>query len=86
MLASAGAQSSGQGFYVLLNTEEDTLHVQVHDFVECVLRSLVERGAPRSTSVSEQDVDMVGVLGHLSDQAFNFRWFGDIGWDRNGFA
>lgn len=29
---------------------------------------------------------MVGVLGHLSDQAFNFRWFGDVGWDRNGFA
>ena len=42
MLAGAGAQSSGQDSYLLLNTEEDTLHVQVHDFVEGVFRGLVE--------------------------------------------
>lgn len=42
MLASAGAQSSGQDCCLLLNAEEDALHVQVHDFVEGVLRGLVE--------------------------------------------
>ena len=71
---------------ILLSTKEDALHVQVHDLVEGVLRSRVEGCAPRCTGVREQDVDMVGVLGHLSDQAFDFRWFGDIGWDRNSFA
>lgn len=76
----------GQDVYVLLDTEEDTLHVQVHDFIEGVLGSLVEGGAPRGTGVRKQDVDMVSVLGHLSYQAFDLRRFGDIGWHGNSFA
>lgn len=86
MLASVINKLSGQDLYVLLNTKEDTLHVQVHDLVEGVLRGRVERCAPRSTGVREQDVDVVGVLGHFSNQAFDLRWFGDIGWHGNGFA
>ena len=69
-----------------MNTEEDTLHVQIHDLVEGVLRGRVKRCAPRSTGVREQDVNMVGVLGHFGNQAFNLRRLGDIGWHRNGFA
>jgi len=74
------------GISLLLSTEEDTLHVQVHDFVESVLRGRVEGCAPRGSGIGEQDVDVVGVLGHFGDQAFDFGRFGDVCWDGDGFA
>jgi len=86
LLAGTILALSGQDLLVLLDAEEDTLHVQVHDFIERALWGLVEWCTPRGTSIREQDVDMVGVLGHFSDQAFDFRWFGNVGWYRNSLA
>lgn len=71
---------------ILLDTQEDALDIQVHDFRECALRVLVEGRSPRSASIREQDIYMVGVLANFSDQALDLGGFGDIGWDRNGLA
>jgi len=74
------------GAAVLLDAKENALDVQVHHFVERALGSLVKRRAPRGTRVGEQDVDMFGMLADLSDKAFDFRRFGDVGWYGDGFA
>jgi hypothetical protein len=60
-------ESCRLGSVVLLSAEENALDVQVHDFVERALGSLVKRRAPRGTRVGEQDVDMIGVLADLGD-------------------
>jgi hypothetical protein len=64
---------------LLLNGEEHTLDVQVHDLVPPIfLVHLVEFRAPGCTSVGEEDIHMIGMLLHLLDQSLNFRHLGAV--------
>ena len=63
---------------------EDALDVQVHDLGEGTVRVGVEFLAPGGACVGEQDVDVVGRLGHLGDQPLDLGDFGAVGGYRDG--
>jgi len=70
----------------LLYTMEHALDVQIHDLAERVFRRPIERRSPRCSRVREQDINMLGMLRDLLNQALDLGEFGDVGWDRYGFA
>lgn len=71
---------------VLLRTNKNTLHVQVNNLLERILRVLVEFLSPCCTSIGKQDIYFIRVLLHLFNQSLNFSGFCEVGGDGDGFA
>jgi hypothetical protein len=70
------------GKTILLNSEENALDVQIHDFIPPILLiDLVEFRSPSCTRIGKQNIDMIGVLFYFFDQALNLRDLGTICWD-----
>lgn len=66
---------------ILLNRVKHTLHIQIHHLGEHLLRVCIELLAPGCAGIGEQDIHMVGCLGHLGGETAQFLDLGAVGRD-----
>jgi hypothetical protein len=58
--------------HILLDSKENTLHIQIHDLIPSILLiNGVEVGSPSRPGVCKKDINMVRLFANLFDQTLN---------------
>lgn len=71
---------------LLLDSIENTFHIQVHDLGEHLLRVGIEFLAPGRTGIGKEDIHMISRLAHFGDQSVQLVHTGAISWHGDGLS